>query len=536
VIRRLDCVLEPTKGAALAKAPTAKGALGDAMLYKITGARVYNRSPLTMERLRDDPANVATNLRQYIAGFNEAVEDVLVNRFKFDDQITRMEDAGLLYQVVSKFCTIDLHPDAVPNIQMGYIFEELIRRFSEQSNETAGEHFTPREVIRLMVNLLFAEDEELLSVPGRTATLYDCACGTGGMLSVAEDHLRDLNPNARLEVFGQELNDETYAVCVSDMLLKGQDATHIHPGNAFTRDGEASAAFDYMLANPPFGVEWKKVEKQVRAEHEEQGMAGRFGAGLPRINDGSFLFLQHLISKMKPVEQGGSRIAIVFNGSPLFTGAAGSGESNIRRWIIENDWLDAVVALPDQLFYNTGITTYFWIVTNRKRPERCGKVQLIDARESWVKMRRSLGEKRKMLSDEQIDDVTRLYADFEENDRSKIFPNEAFGFRRITVERPLKDEAGEIVRDSKGRPKVDTSLRDQESVPLGEEVGEYMKREVLPWVPDAWVDESKTKIGYEIPLTRHFYKYTPPRPLEEIDAEIRELEAEILSLLGDLTR
>jgi type I restriction enzyme M protein len=323
-------------------------------------------------------------------------------------------------------------------------------------------------------------------------------------------------------------------VCVSDMLLKGQDATHIHPGNAFTRDGEAGATFDYMLANPPFGVEWKKVEKQVRAEHDEHGMAGRFGAGLPRINDGSFLFLQHLISKMKPVEQGGSRIAIVFNGSPLFTGAAGSGESNIRRWIVENDWLDAVVALPDQLFYNTGISTYFWIVTNRKRPERCGKVQLIDARECWVKMRRSLGEKRKMLSDQQIADVTRLYADFEESDRSKVFPNAAFGFRRITVERPQKDAAGETVRDSKGRPKVDTALRDQESVPLGEDIGEYMRREVLPWVPDAWVDESKTKIGYEIPLTRHFYTYSPPRPLEEIDAEIKALEAEIVALLSDV--
>ncbi len=498
-----------------------------------------------------------------------------------------------------------------------------MRRFSELSNETAGEHFTPREVIRLMVNLLFAEDDELLTGEGVIKTLYDPACGTGGMLSVAEDHLRSLNERARLEVFGQELNEETYAICRSDMMLKGQDASHIACGNSFSEDGHPGARFDYLLANPPFGVEWKKVEQAVRDEHRSRGFAGRFGAGLPRINDGSFLFLQHMIAKMRPVEEGGSRLAIVFNGSPLFTGAAGSGESEIRRWIVENDWLEAVVALPDQLFYNTGISTYLWIVTNRKRPERKGKVQLVDARASFVKMRKSLGDKRKEISPEQIEDVTRLYGEFAESERVKILPNEAFGFLRITVERPLRlryevteetlellsaekgwakltddererlsslldalvgtsavkrnelglgpmpkaiekamwdvlatrDEAAPVITSRKGEPEPDAELRDNENVPLPplpvtwaaepndrlasleyrSAVDDYLKAEVLPYVEDAWVDHEKTKIGYEIPLTRHFYTYVPPRPLAEIDAEIKVLEAKIQALLGEVT-
>jgi len=520
---------------------------------------------------------------------------------------------------------------------MGYLYEELIRRFSELSNETAGEHFTPREVIRLMVNLLFAEDADVLTKPGIIRTIFDPACGTGGMLSVAEDYLRQLNPAAGLEVYGQELNDETYAICRSDMMLKGQEASNIAVGNSLSEDGHSGRTFDYSLANPPFGVEWKKIEDEVRGEHEKLGFRGRFGAGLPRINDGSFLFLQHMISKMKPVEEGGSRIAIVFNGSPLFNGAAGSGESEIRRWIIENDWLDAVVALPDQLFYNTGISTYFWIVTNRKSPARRGKVQLIDVRELFVKMRKSLGEKRKEISDEQIAEVTRLYDAFTEGDRVKIFPNEAFGYMRITVERPLfqtwrlspgalaslekarawkkwqeeghpvtadelfgpagpyralwgngwpdaktmlrdlaaaagADVPAEVLRelvkqsaesDPSGTPQAarggaplpDSSLRDAENVPLPpgpvawepdpsdrlgtapfvQAIEAYVAAEVLPYVPDAWVDLGKTKLGYEIPLTRHFYRYVPPRPLAEIDGEIKQLEAEIQALLGEVT-
>ena len=626
VLRRLDCVLEPTKAAVLARAAKLRGQVENVepVLCSVAGQRFYNTSPLDLPRLLDDPAQVAGNLRGYIAGFSTGAREVL-DKFDFDTQITRLAKADLLYLVVSRFAEVDLHPDAVSNIEMGYLYEELVRRFSELSNETAGEHFTPREVIRLMVNLLFATDDDILTDAGVIKTLYDPACGTGGMLSVAEDHLRSMNPSARLEVFGQELNDETYAICRSDMMLKGQDASHIVAGNSFSEDGHKGAHFDYMLANPPFGVEWKKVEDTVRAEHETRGFAGRFGAGLPRINDGSFLFLQHMISKMKPPEEGGSRLAIVFNGSPLFSGAAGSGESEIRRWIIENDWLEAIVALPDQLFYNTGISTYFWVLTNRKRPERRGKVQLIDARDKWVKIRKSLGDKRKEISAEGIAEITRLYADFTEGEHVKILPNESFGFQRITVERPLRlrfevtaqtaerlaaakqwakltsdqqhdlsvrlselvgvatterstmatklgpipkaiekqtwnvlavaDPEAPIVTNRKGDPEPDPDLRDTENVPLPaipvtwaadpaerlasveyrSAVEDYVAEEVLPYVPDAWVDHTKTKIGYEIPLTRHFYKYVPPRPLVEIDAEIKALEAEIQELLREVT-
>ena len=462
VLRRLDCVLEPTKDAVLERAAALKGRVDniDPVLSGVTGHRgIWNTSKLDFKRLLDDPTHAAGNLRAYIAGFSPSARDV-IDAFGFETQITRLDEANLLYLVLGQFAEIDLHPETVSNTEMGYLYEELIRRFSELSNETAGEHFTPREVIRLMVDLLFVEDEDTLRSRGIVKTLYDPACGTGGMLSVAEDYLRELNPDARLEVFGQELNAETYAICRSDMMLKGQDASHIARGNSFSEDGHAGRTFDYMLANPPFGVEWKQVEKDVRDEHETRGFGGRFGAGLPRINDGSFLFLQHMLSKMKPPEQGGSRVAIVFNGSPLFTGAAGSGESEIRRWIIENDWLEAVVALPDQLFYNTGISTYFWVVTNRKRPERRGKVQLVDARASWVKMRKSLGEKRKQLSDEQIRELVELYGAFEEGDRVKIFRNERFGFQRITVERPLRlrwtgDGLRERLEASRGWPKLD---------------------------------------------------------------------------------
>jgi len=634
VLRRLDCVLEPTKPAVLAAHQKHAGNIAnlDPLLRRAAGGghHVYNTSPLDFRRLLDDPANVRGNLERYISQFSPGVTEV-IERFSFHEQIARLDRADLLYLVVAKFADIDLHPDAVSNLEMGYVFEELIRRFSEQSNETAGEHFTPREVIRLMVDLLFAEDDRSLAQTGVIKTLYDPACGTGGMLSVAEEYLRELNPDGQLEVFGQELNAESYAICRADMLLKGDDPSHIAFGNTLSGDQHEGRRFDYMLSNPPFGVEWKKIESTVRGEADQLGHAGRFGAGLPRINDGSFLFLQHMIAKMKAPKEGGSRIAIVFNGSPLFTGAAGSGESEIRRWIIESDWLDAIVALPDQLFYNTGISTYIWIVDNAKAPERRGQVQLIDARSCFRKMRRSLGEKRQEIAPDQIAEITRIYSAFEpDGEHSKVFANEAFGFRRITVERPLRlryevsaeaiealrvskafiklaepaknardpeaalaagerlqaaiveglsDLIGEsstdraefesalratalgsangkvpapvvravwetcsirdpdapVVTDAKGRPVADPELRDQENVPLDEDVAEYMTREVLPHVPDAWVDESKTKIGYEIPLTRHFYRYVPPRPLEEIDAEIRELETEIVELLGEVT-
>ena len=629
VLRRLDCVLEPTKAKVLARHEKLKGTdlkSQDVVLNKVAGVPFHNISPLDFTRLLADPNNIAHNLTAYVKGFSEDVREIFLQRFKLPEQIAKLDESNLLFQIVQKFAAVDLHPEVVPNHQMGLAFEELIRRFSEQSNETAGEHFTPREVIRLMVNLLFIEDADVLTRPGIVKTLYDPACGTGGMLSVAEEYLRELNPEAQLEVFGQELNDESFAICKSDMMVKGQNPANIVRGNTFSEDGHQGEEFDYMLSNPPFGVEWKKVEKEIRDEAETQGYSGRFGAGLPRINDGSFLFLQTMIAKMKPPEEGGSRIAIVFNGSPLFTGDAGSGESEIRRWIIENDWLEAIVAMPDQLFYNTGINTYVWIVTNRKPAERRGKIQLINAVGLFKKMRKSLGNKRQELGEDDIAAITRLYGEFQEGKLSKIFDNEDFGYRRIAVERPLKlnfqaspqrierlkeenafqglatskkkgttgqkeieegkaiqdailtalatmdagklyrnrdefdadltkamrkagvnlpapakkailsalserDEEAAVCTDAKGNPEPDTDLRDNENVPLKESVQEYFKREVLPHVSDAWIDESKTKVGYEIPLTRYFYEYTPLRPLGVIEEEIRNLEAEIQTAL-----
>src|SRR5450759_181673 len=407
------------------------------ILRTITGLDVYNTSRLTLRTILADPAQVAGNLRAWIAAFDPDTRDV-IEKFDFDAQIGRLDRAKLLYLVLAKVTEDDLHPDAVRNVEMGYQNEEQIRKFSELSNETAGEHFTPREVIRLMVDLLFIEDDEALRTPGIVRTMLDPACGTGGMLSVAGDYLRELNAGARLEAYGQESLAETYAVCRSDMMLKGQKASNVRLGNSFSEDAFKGARYDYLLANPPFGVEWKKVQREIEDEHEKLGFAGRFGAGLPRINDGSFLFLQHMISKLKRPDEGGGRLAIVFNGSPLFTGGAGSGESEIRRWIIENDWLEGIVALPDQLFYNTGISTYFWIVTNRKKLERKGKIQLVDARELFTKMRKGLGEKRNEIGQDQIAEITRLYGTFEEGDQVKILPNESFGFQRITVERPLR--------------------------------------------------------------------------------------------------
>ena len=633
VLRRLDCVLEPTKQTVLDQVARYGDRSGniEPILIAASGEQFFNTSRHDFKTLLAAPDDLADNLRHYIASFSSGARDVL-DKFDFASQIVRLDRSNLLYLVVSRFAQIDLHPQVVSNLEMGYLYEELVRKFSELSNETAGEHFTPREVIRLMVNLLFIEDADLLTKPEITKTLLDPACGTGGMLSVAEDRLRELNPDAHLRVYGQELNAETYAICRSDMMLKGQDATNIVYGNSFTEDGHAGLKVDYLLANPPFGVEWKKVADTVRDEAEKKRFAGRFGAGLPRINDGSFLFLQHMISKMKPVEQGGSRLAIVFNGSPLFTGGAGSGESEIRRWIIENDWLEAVVALPDQLFYNTGISTYFWIVTNRKSQERRGKVQLVDARDLFVKMRKSLGEKRKQISDGQIEEIVRVYGTFAEGDRVKIFPNEAFGFLRITVERPLRlrwevtadtlaaldadkkiakldgatraglraglepwrgrsiadgEVAAKLVRvlltkagahskplqtavldalavrdpdadpvtDAKGNAVPDPDLRDNENVPLPNvpvsfeadvasrlstveyrsAIEHYLSAEVHPYVSDAWLDHDKTKLGYEIPLTRHLYKYVPPRPLADIDAEIKQLEEEVQELLRKVT-
>lgn len=626
VLRRLDCVLEPSKQAVLDYLPQTKGLSPDAIetvLKRKAKLSFYNKSKFDFQKLIADPSDIAANLRNYITGFSKNARDIL-EHFNFEDHIERLDKSNLLFLIIKRFAEVDLHPEAVPNIEMGYIFEDLIRKFADLSNETAGEHFTPREVIRLMVNILFLNDKDVLTKKGIVKTLYDPACGTGGMLSIAEEHLRELNPDASLRVFGQELNPESYAICNSDMLIKGQNTDHIKFGNSFTQDGLRDEKFDYMLSNPPFGVEWKKIEEDIKKESEKLGMSGRFGAGLPRISDGSFLFLQHMISKMRP-ENGGARLGIVFNGSPLFSGGAGSGESEIRKWIIENDMLEAIIALPDQLFYNTGISTYIWIVTNRKPKDRKGKVQLVNAVGFFKKMARSLGNKRNEISDEHIAEVTKIYGAFKNGEFCKIFPNEYFGYTRVTVERPLRlnfqasperiarldqqsgflnlakskkkgkeglkeieegevfqkeikkalanigadkifknrekfieavestglklkapvmkavlaalserDDTADICCDKDGKPEADAELRDAENVPLSDNIDDYFKREVLPHVPDAWMDRSKDKVGYEINFTKEFYKYTPLRSLEDIRKDILTLEKETEGLMGEV--
>ncbi len=678
VLRRFDCILAPTKAAVLKEHATLK-AKGENIirhrLAQITKVPFYNLSKFTFDGkptskgfngLLDDPNQLAPNLNSYINGFSPNVRGVM-EKFKFGEQIAYMAEKDLLYLVVQKFSTIDLSPTAVDNVQMGYVFEELIRIGAEQSNEEAGEHFTPREVIKLMVNLLLSPEKDLAR-SHVVKTIYDPTCGTGGMLSVAEHHIRRLNADAQPKLYGQDWNDEAWAVCKSDMLIKGEDADNIILGDTFTKDGfdrkedGSKWTFDYMLANPPFGVEWKQQQKYIEAEKDTLGHAGRFGAGTPRVNDGALLFLQHMIAKMRAPKDGGSRLSIVFNGSPLFTGDAGSGESEIRRWIIENDWLEAVVALPEQLFYNTGISTYLWVLTNRKEKPRKGRIQLIDARPFWVQMEKSLGNKRRRIGDpsdkekdpDHIGELTKVFGDFKDGQTrtfteedaithqpvqsqrvvSKVFDNEDFGYHKITVERPLRlniqvsvkriarledesgfknlatsakkdsavrqqeidagkerqeqirellrafgkatkeklfkdrgffltelrtldrqcdvrlsapelkavlaalgerDDTAEICRDRDGQPEPDVDLRDTETVPLKESIEAYFKREVLPHVPDAWIDTTKTKVGYEIPLNRHFYRYEPPRALRVIETDIKRLQGEILELLKEVT-
>ena len=546
VLRRLDCVLESTKEAVLAEKDKreAAGLNPEPFLLKVSGQLFYNTSPLDLKKLMGDQDNIGENLRSYMQSFAPTVRDIFES-FDFHTQIDRLDKAGLLYLIAEKFANIDLHPENVTNAQMGAVFEELIRKFAELSNETAGEHFTPREVIRLMVNLLFIEDDQALTKPGVVRSLYDPTAGTGGMLSVCGEHLSEINPDARLVMHGQELNAESYAICKADMLIKGQDIANIIFGNTLSADGLHGKRFDYMLSNPPFGVEWKKIQTEIKKEHKEQGHNGRFGPGLPRVSDGSLLFLLHLISKMRPAKDGGSRFGIVLNGSPLFTGGAGSGESEIRKYVLESDLVEAIIGLPTDMFYNTGISTYVWIVSNRKPKARKGKVQLIDASSFWQKMRKSLGSKRKELSPEHIEDITRLFGEFKEVTReevpiSRIFKNEDFGYRTITVERPQRDEAGEIVLGakgkSKGKPVANSSLRDTENVPLTEDVKTYFEREVLPHASDAWIDGTKTKVGYEIPFNRHFYVFKPPRALDEIDADLKDCTDRILIMIEGLSQ
>ena len=541
VLRRLDVLLEPTKKKVLEahqQHKSKKPEIYEPILNNAAKAKFHNHSKYNFIELAKDANNIAANFHNYLNGFSSGAKEI-IKHFNLENEIKKLDESDILYLVTKRFAEAGEMFEGVSSMEMGYIFEELIRKFAEASNETAGDHFTPREVIKLMVNLLFVNDKQILRKKGIVKTLYDPACGTGGMLSVAEEYLHELNPDAKLEVFGQEWNDQSFSICKSDMLIKGQNPNNIVFGDSFTKEGFEDETFDYMLANPPFGVEWKKSEKFIKDEFATKGYAGRFGAGLPAISDGSFLFLQHMISKMKR-SKGGSRIGIVFNGSPLFSGGAGSGTSNIRKWIIENDMLEAIIAMPDQLFYNTGISTYIWIVTDRKEKERKGKVQLINATGSdmddkdnpfYNKMLRSLGNKRKEIHDRAIKLITETYGDFKETPYCKIFDNDDFGYSRITVERPKRNENGKIENDKKGNPLPDADLRDFENVPLKEDVDEYFKREVLPHLPDAWIDESKTKIGYEINFTKYFYRYKPLRSLEEIRKDILALEEETIDMI-----
>ena len=620
VLRRLECVLAPTKAQVLATVENTKALpdlARDKLLLNASGQAFYNTSPLELGKLGEN--HVGDNLDAYVRAFSKDAREVF-EHFNFEASITLLEDADLLYKVSRSFATVDLSPEAVDNYHMGLVFEELIRRFAESSNETAGEHFTPRDIVRLTTSLVFSGDDDALAKPGVVRSIYDPTAGTGGFLSCGMEYLHELNPAARLATFGQELNPESYAICKADMLIKGQDISNIKLGNTLSDDQLRFNRFDYCLSNPPFGVDWKKVEKQVRDEANKQGFNGRFGPGLPRVSDGSLLFLMHLISKMQQpsTDSTGSRIGIILNGSPLFTGGAGSGESEIRRYILENDLLDALVALPTDMFYITGIATYVWVLSNHKPAERKGKVLLINASDMHSPMRKSLGSKRKYLSDEVLKEIVSLYSRYEESSIAKIFPSTAFGYRRITIERPLKlafyphdterlanlqadkawvkldgslqaailaalasftddkllsrdkfkkqftkalgdvklpapvfkllvnhlaeqDDEAEVCK-TKGEPEANADLRDNENVPLGEDIHEYFKREVLPHVPDAWIDTSKTDpldgqvgiVGYEIPFNRHFYQYQPPRDLAEIDADLDAVAREIMQLLAEV--
>ncbi len=614
VLRRLDAVLADTKPKVLAVAPTVAGMpdmLGHVKLTAAAGHQFYNTSPFDFAKLVADPNDLRPNIAAYIAGFSPNVRDIF-DRFDFDKTLDKLAEKNKLFAVTEKFAQADFHPNTVSNIEMGLVFEELIRWANERSNETAGDHYTPREVISLMVQLLFATDDAALSKAGAVRSIYDPTAGTGGMLSVADEHLRGMNPHIQLALYGQDYNDASYAICKADMVIKGQDVDNIRLGDTLTEDHFPDKKFDYGLSNPPFGVDWKDQRDIVDNEHRTLGFVGRFGPGTPAVSDGAMLFLLHLVSKMRKPADGGSRMAIVLNGSPLFSGGAGGGESNIRKWLLDHDLVEAIIGLPKDMFYNTGISTYIWILTNRKDPEREGTVQLIDAREFYGKLRKGLGSKRNELTGDDIARIVTLYSDFTDSDSSKIFRNEDFLYRTITVERPLKlrwqatpeaidavfdtkpvqklndddtaslraalealdgdttwtnrnqfhsalkttasdqglkvaapvlkavsaalgmqDDDADLCTDAKGNPEPDTSLRDTENVPWDQDIDYYLAREVLPYAPDAWIDHSKTKEGAEIPFTRHFYKYIPPRPLEEID---RDLEAVMNDLRAMLTQ
>lgn len=532
VIKRFDSILEETKSDVLAAFEKCRNMDNDIMrneiLTKASGHPFYNTSKYTLRTLLDDPDHIDDNFASYINAFSPNVCEI-IEKFEFaKDELPKMREYGLLFTVLQEFGTekADMHPSRVSDIEMGYIFEELIRKFSESYNEEAGQHYTPREVIELMVHILLNFDNAMLSSK-QARTIYDPACGTGGMLSIASEYIKKHNSSAAFLCFGQEINPETYAIAKADMLIKGENDSLIRSGNTLSDDQFPNQTFNYIISNPPFGREWKKekasVEKEAKLTREN---GGRFFMGLPAIGDSQMLFLSNAVAKMKPVEEGGSRVAIVHNGSPLFTGDAGSGPSDIRKYLLENDLLEAIIALPNDIFYNTGIATYIWVLSNNKEKRRMGKVQLINANGLYEKRRKSLGNKRNDIPQTAIDEIAKIYGDFRENKLSKIFKNEDFGYRKVVVERPLRDESGKPIL-KKGKVQADPKLRDTENIPLSEDVAEYMKREVLPYAPDAWIDESKTKIGYEIPFTRYFYEYTPPVPSEELKREILQIESEL---------
>lgn len=532
VIKRFDSILEETKSDVLAAYEKCRNMDNDIMRNEIltnaSGHPFYNTSKYTLRTLLDDPDHIDDNFASYINAFSPNVCEI-IEKFEFaKDELPKMREYGLLFTVLQEFGTekADMHPSRVSDIEMGYIFEELIRKFSESYNEEAGQHYTPREVIELMVHILLNFDNAMLSSK-QARTIYDPACGTGGMLSIASEYIKKHNSSAAFLCFGQEINPETYAIAKADMLIKGENDSLIRSGNTLSDDQFPKQTFNYIISNPPFGREWKKekasVEKEAKLTREN---GGRFFMGLPAIGDSQMLFLSNAVAKMKPVEEGGSRVAIVHNGSPLFTGDAGSGPSNIRKYLLENDLLEAIIALPNDIFYNTGIATYIWVLSNNKEKRRMGKVQLINANGLYEKRRKSLGNKRNDIPQTAIDEIAKIYGDFRENKLSKIFKNEDFGYRKVVVERLLRDESGKPIL-KKGKVQADPKLRNTENIPLSEDVAEYMKREVLPYAPDAWIDESKTKIGYEIPFTRYFYEYTPPVPSEELKREILQIESEL---------
>ena len=530
VLRRLDCVLEPNKDEIYNLNEEYKSKVDDPspIIKNTVKKEFYNHSKYDLVRLKSDPKNIYMNFQNYINGYSKNVYEIIEN-FQFEKPVEKLNKSNKLYLLIDKFTEIDLHPSVVDNHTMGQIFEELLRKFSEMSNETSGEHYTPRDVVKLLVSLVFSENKEDLQGEGKIRSIFDPCCGTGGMLTTGKEWIiENINPNIEIKTSGQELNPQTYSICKSDMLISGGNPDNIKLGSSLSEDGFQGDRFDYMITNPPFGVSWKSEEEFI--VNESNNPQGRFSVGTPRTSDGSLLFLQHMISKM---ESKGSRIGVVFNGSPLFTGDSGSGESEIRKWVIENDWLECVVQLPDSLFFNTGITTYIWIVNNKKKPNRKGKVQLIDGSNLFKPMKKSLGSKRKEVSDEQRELILKTYTDFKESEISKIFPNQFFGFTKVTIEQPLK-ENGEIVRDKKGGIKTDGSLRDNERIPLGVNIDEYFKREVKPHLPESWMDRSKDSVGYEINFTKYFYQYKPLRSLEDLTKELLDLEKESDGLMNKL--